>query len=114
MITKMTPPPLVRWVNYQSTDENNPDVLELKVIGTETTTTEKGIDVAVFVKSGKEWKESMLRLKWHNSRNASLLQQWIRNVEKGKLRSGRRFRLLTWMGITKKTNRPIRKFQIEF
>jgi len=107
-------PPFLRWGNYKSGDENNPDILELKVLETETFETEYSVNVGILIKDGSEWIEVILPLKSHTSNNASLLKQWTINVKNGKLKAGKQFKLKTWLGTSKRTQRPIRRFVIEF
>lgn len=105
--------PFIKWGAYRSIDQNNPDVLELKVGDTEPFETSYSINAEVSQKVDGKWEECILPLKYHESRNASLLDQWIKSTKAGKLKVGKTFRLKTWLGQSK-FGRPIRRFSLEF
>ncbi len=105
-------PSFIKWGSYKSVDAKNPDILELKVVETTTFETEYSTNAKVQIKDGTGWKDSILTLKSHASANAALLKLWEKNVEKGVIKPGKEFRLKTWLGMTKTTNRPIRRFAI--
>lgn len=107
-------PPFLKWGNYKSNDENNLDVLELKVIETEPFETEYSVNVNAMLKDGSEWTDIILPLNSHNSNNRSLLAQWRRYTENGLLKLGKKLRLKTWLGVSKRTGRVIRRFAFEF
>ena len=103
----------IRWGDYKSQDKNKPDVLEFKVLETETFETEYSINVKVEQKTSNGEKEAILPLKSKTSDNASLLQLWQKGVKDGLIKKGKKFVLKTWLGLSK-NNRPIRKFELEF
>src|SRR4029077_612244 len=106
-------PPFIKWGSYKATDQNSPDVLELKVGDTETFETSYSINSEVSQKVDDKWEDCILPLKSHESKNASLLDQWTRATKTGKLRLGKTFKLKTWLGQSK-FGRPIRRFSLEF
>jgi hypothetical protein len=103
-------PPFIKWSNYKSTDENNPDILELKVVETETFDTEYSVCVKVLLKKDQHWSEAILTLKSHNSANGSFLKLWIDGVKRGTIRKGTVIKIATWLG-TSKNGHPIRRFR---
>lgn len=104
-------PPFIKWSDYKSTDEKNPDVLELKVVETETFDTQYSTNVKVQLKIGVQWVPRYLSLKSHDSANGSLLRDWMNGVQKGKIKKGKVVRIKTWLGISK-NGRQIRRSPI--
>ena len=102
----------IKWGSYKSKDQNNPDVLELKVLDSEPFETAYSINVEVLQKVDGEWKEKILPLKSHESKNASLLNQWNRTLKKGKVKLGKIFQIKTWLS-TSRNGRPIRRFSLD-
>lgn len=105
--------PFIKWGLYKSTDPDKPDILELKVRDTETFETAYSINAEVSQKENEEWKDCILPLKSHESKNSSLLDLWIRAVKEKKLKKEKAFKLKTWLGQSK-LGRPIRRFSLEF
>jgi hypothetical protein len=103
-------PPFIKWGNFKSTDENNPDILELKVIETEPFDTEYSTCVKVLLKKDQQWLEAILTLKSHNSVNGSLLKLWIEGVKRGSIHKDVVIKIATWLG-TSKNGHPIRRFR---
>ena len=102
----------IKWGSYKSKDQDNPDVLELKVSDTEPFETAYSINAEVLQKDDGEWKEMNLPLKSHESKNASLLNQWNKALKQGKLKPRKTFQIKTWLS-TSKNGRPIRRFSLE-
>lgn len=107
---KLPSPPYVKWNCYKSTDATNPDVMELKVIGTETFDTKWTTNVKILIYRGGKWVEEILKLHSHDSDNLKLLQLWKANTRNGKLHTGKVFKLYTWLGSSK-YDRRIRRFR---
>lgn len=106
-------PPFIKWGSYKSTDEKNPDILELKVVETDTFETEYSTNVRVQLKKGTNLKDVILPLKSHNSTNVSLLNKWNSLAESGKIKQGTKLTLKTWLGTSRYSKRPIRRFAIK-
>jgi len=104
--------PFIRWGDYHSKDENNPDVLEIQVLDTETFDTDYSINANVKHKENDQWNDKVLPLKSHDSNNAALLKQWLDRIRAKKIRKGSTIKILTWIGISK-NNHVIRKWRIE-
>ncbi|WP_237737709.1 hypothetical protein [Candidatus Nitrosopumilus sediminis] len=100
----------MKWGNYKSEDPENPDIIELKVAETETFETEFSINVMALIKEKKTWVECNIPLKSHESKNASLLNQWSRLSKD--IKKGARLHLKTWLG-TSKNSRKIRRYSLE-
>jgi len=47
------------------------------------------------------------------SNNKQLLQKWTNAVKQGKIVIGKKFKIRTWLGISKNKN-PIRRFELVF
>jgi len=104
-------PRFLHWGKYTSNDEKNPDVLHCTILEPETFETEYGICVNVKV-DNEIWA---ITLHSFNSLNRSLITQWTDAKNKGKLKRGKKFKLLTWMGISQKNkDRNIRRFKLVF
>ena len=108
-----TPTPFIKWGSFPSHDQNNPDVLDLKVLDREPFETSLSINVEVLQKVDGKWEERILPLKSHDSENASLLNQWKKELKKRKLSVGMLFQIRTWLS-TSKNDRPIRRFSLDF
>ena len=102
-------PPFLKWGDYKSQDENNPDILNIEVLETETFETEYGINIRAKVNG----IECAMPLHNYNSVNKKLLQLWLGAVKSGKIQVGKRFKILTWLG-TSKNKRSIRRYKLEF
>ena len=103
--------PFIKWGGFQSTDAKNPDILDMKVLETETFETEYSTNVLVLYKQNNhDWIEAILPLKSHESNNSILLKEW----SKCNLKANKPFKLKTWLGISKKSRRPLRRFILEF
>ena len=102
-------PPFLKWGDYKSQDENNPDILNIEVLETETFETEYGINVRAKVNG----IECTIPLHNYNSLNKKLLQLWHGEVKSGKIQVSKRFKILTWLGISK-NKRSIRRYKLEF
>ena len=110
-MSETTFPPFLKWGEFKSDDPQNPDVIEIKVLETETFETEYSINVLALRKEKKKWVEFNLPLKSHESSNVSLLNQWTKLVKSDKIKKGTILRLKTWKG-TSKNGRPIRRFEL--
>jgi len=106
--------PFLKWGSFKSTDQNNPDVLEMQISDAETFETAYSINAKVLQKVSGEWKEVIVPLKSHESKNSILLKEWQKNARKDLLRAGKKFLLKTWLGKSTKSDHPIRRFILEF
>ncbi|MCV0372454.1 MAG: hypothetical protein K5793_02755 [Nitrosarchaeum sp.] len=109
-LSETTYPPFLKWGEYASEDPENPDVIEIKVAETETFETEFSINVMALIKEKKSWVEYNMKLKNHDSPNASFLNQW--NKLSKNLKKGDKLVLKTWLG-TSKNSRKIRRYSLE-
>lgn len=102
-------PPFLKWGKYKSTDPDKPDVLNIEVTETDTFETEYSICVV-----SKVDDESMA-IPLHNfgSNNLQCLNLWKKGIKEGKIKVGKKFRILTWKG-TSKNNFPIRRYDLVF
>ena len=100
-------PPFLKWGDYKTKDENNPDVLNIEVLDTETFETEYNICVRAMVNE----IEMNIPLQNFGSKNMQLLQKWNENVISGKIVQGKKFKIKTWIG-TSKNKFPIRRYEL--
>ena len=84
--------PILNWRNYTSFKGYNPDWLEIKVLSTDTFSTQEGICCNVLV----DGEETILPLKARRH-NAKLLKSWKDNVITGRIKEGTEFMLKTWL-----------------
>jgi len=106
--------PFLKWGSFKSHDQNKPDILETQVVDVETFETEYTTNVKVLLKEDKKWNEVILPLKSHESKNEALLKQWKKNAQKNLIKSGKKFKLKTWLGKSTKSDHEIRRFVLEF
>lgn len=105
-----SPPPFTKWNG--SIDENNPDIKEIKVVETETVSTEYSTCIRVQEKKEGKWTDAMLSLKSHNSANAKLLNWFVEGLKRGTVRKGKVFKISSWLRPSK-NGRTIRDYKIE-
>jgi len=104
--------PYVKWGEYRSRSPDKPDVLEFKVVKTETFESDLTTNAYVQQKIHDSWEQRILPLKSHESDNSSLLKSWNELVKKKKIVIGKEFKIGTYLGLSK-NNRPIRRFELE-
>ena len=100
-------PPFLHWGDYKSKDEKNPDILNVEVLETETFETEYGINARAKV----DGVEHAIPLHSFASKNKQLLQKWNDGIKNKTIKVGKKFKLKTWLGISKNNN-PIRRFEL--
>jgi len=105
--------PFIKWGSFRSIDEKNPDILHLRAVETQPFETQYSTCVRVKIRDGTTLTDAILNLKSHESANASLLNQWNKLAESGKIKHGAELTLRTWLGQSKYNKRPIRRFAIE-
>ena len=107
--------PFINWSDYTSRNANHPDVLHLQVAVPETFATLYTTNVRVYHKDiDGDWKEKILKLKSHDSANASLLKQWKGAEAKGLIEKNKHFKIRTWLGFSKRNpDREIRRFELD-
>jgi len=106
--------PFIKWGNFKSKDSENPDILELQVVNSEIFETEYSINTRIHYKENETWIEAVLPLKNHESNNTILLKEWNKNAQKDLITPNKHFKLKTWLGVSTKSNRPLRRFILEF
>ncbi len=102
-------PPFLKWGNYTSKDEKNPNVLEVEPQEIDTFETEYSINVNAKV----DGIEVAMPIHSFESKNKQLFQKWNDGIKEKKIQVGKKFKLLTWLGISK-NNFPIRRFELVF
>ena len=100
-------PPFLKWGDYKSEDPQNPDIIEIKVLETETFETEYSINFRANV----DGIEKIIPLHNFQSKNKQLLQLWNDGIKNKTIKAGKKFKLKTWLGISKNNN-PIRRFEL--
>lgn len=105
--------PYIKWGDYTSKDQNNPDILEIKVSDLDTFDSELSVNVQILLDVGEKLDYRILPLKSHTSRNASLLKQWNDGVKHKTILEGKRICIKTWIGESK-NGFPIRRYILEF
>ncbi len=104
-------PPFLHWGDYTSKDEKQPDVLNVEVLEIEPFDTEYGKNVRAKV----DGIEKIIPLKNFSTNNIKLLNLWIANTKKEKIKQGVKLALYTWLRKSKQnTDRDIRDWKMEF
>lgn len=104
-------PPFLKWGNYKSKDESNPDEIVLILDDLSTFETEYSVNANAQVKIDDDLQEMTIPLKSYESANSSLLNMWQSNIESKNFKKGKKICLLTWVA-TSRNNRPIRRWRI--
>ena len=104
-------PPFLKWGQYKSKDEKNPDVLNFEALETDTFETEYNICVKALMQSDGEWNEINIPLHSFESKNKKLYTLWHDAVQSNKISAGKKFSIRTWLGISK-NKFPIRRFEL--
>ena len=104
-------PPFLKWGQYKSKDEKNPDVLNFEALETDTFETEYSINVKALIESDGQWNEIIIPLHSLESRNKQLYTLWHDAVTSNKITAGKKFSIKTWLGISK-NKFPIRRFEL--
>ena len=71
------------------------------------------MSIYVELKDGQGWTQVFLPMKSHSSANAALFNKFKELEEKGKIMVGTMLKIRTWLGTTKKTGRPIRRYVVQ-
>ena len=98
------------WGKYKSKDENNPDVLHLKVVDSEPTDTQYSTNIDAEVD-----ELGIHHIPLHNfgSVNKALLTEWTKLWRARKIKDGSSVMVHTWMGVSKMNKeKPIRRWRI--
>ena len=104
-------PPFLKWGNYKSKDNKNPDILDIEPLELETFETEFGINVRAKV------NETELNIPIQNfgSMNRQLFEKWNNALKENKIKVGKKFKLKTWKEqSTRNKDREIRRFELVF
>lgn len=109
MTNESTYPEFLKWGEYHSKDEKNPDVLKVEILEDETFETEYSINIRAKV----DGVEKNIPLCSHESKNKQLFQKFIAAKKNGKIQVGKKFKILTWLG-TSKNGHPIRRYELVF
>ena len=104
-------PPFLKWGQYKSKDKDQPDIIKIRVKELETFETEYSINVEGEIYTNKEWSSIAIPLKGHESKNSSLLNQWIRGGKDDMIKIGDELRIETYLDKSR-NNRPIRRFSL--
>ena len=108
-MSESTFPPFLKWGQYKSNDEKKPDELEIEIQDTDTFETKYSTNTNAIVNG----KEMAMPLQSFESKNKQLLQKWNKAVKEEKIKPGKKFKVKTWLGISKNKH-PIRRFELVF
>lgn len=104
-------PPFLKWGSYTSKDKENPDVLKVEPLETETFEAKFSTNLRALV-DGIE-----MNVPLHNfeSKNKQLLKKFLEAQKKGKIQVGKEFKIKTWKEQhPKKKEFEIRRFELVF
>ena len=102
--------PFLHWGEYKSKDQNNPDVIHLKVVDAEPTATTYSMNIDAEV-DGK----GLHKIPLHNfeSANKALLNTWTKLWREHKIKDGSSIEIHTWLGIsTRNADKTIRRWKV--
>jgi hypothetical protein len=101
----------LKWSSCTSKEEENPDILKVKVLEDETFETEFSTNIRAMV----DGIEKIIPLHNFESKNKQLLEKFTKAKKEGKIKVGKTFKLKTWLGVSK-TNKEfsIRRFELVF
>ncbi len=102
-------PPFLKWGEYTATNPEHADVLEIVPQELETFETEYSINVRATV----DGADKILPLQSLESQNKQLFQLWNNGVQAGDIKTGKKFQIKTWLGLSK-NKRKIRRFELVF
>lgn len=104
-------PSFLKWGDYPSKDKENPNVLIVEVLETETFETEFSINIRAKV----DGIEKNIPLHNFESKNKQLLQKFLEAKKEEKIKVGRKFKIKTWKEPhRKKKGYEIRRFELVF
>ena len=102
--------PFLHWGEYKSKDENNPDVLHLKVVDAEPFATTYTMNIDAEVDAKGIYK---IPLQNFESPNKALLNQWTKLWKEQKIKDGSSVTLYTWLGVsTRNADKSIRRWKV--
>lgn len=110
--TKFTP--FFSWGTCKSQNSKKPDVLEIQVSELELFSTTVSMNAKVNLKdSDGKWYKKILAIKYFESFNSDLLNQWEEAFHKGWIRMNSHIRIKTWLEASKRhKDRMIRRYSI--
>ena len=106
--------PFISWGSCKSQDSKKPDVLDIQVAELELFPTTYSLNARVNHKdSDGKWYEKILPVKYFESFNSDLLNQWEESFHKGWIRINGHIRIKTWLETSKRNrDRLIRRFRL--
>ena len=105
-------PPFFKWGSCKSKDKDKPDVVKIKVQNLETWESEFTINITAMVTVDGELVEMNVPMKYHESKNSSLIDAWTKAVNAGKIKEGQKLIIKTYLDKSK-NDRNIRRFSLE-
>jgi len=102
--------PFYHWGENKSKDQNNPDVIYLKVVDAEPRETTYSINIDAEVDA-----KGLHKIPLHNfeNKNKALIVEWTKLWKSGKIKDGSSVIVHTWLGIsTRNADRIIRRWKI--
>ena len=102
-------PPFLKWGDYHSKDEKNPDEIIVEPSELEFFETEYSMNINANV----DGIQKVIPIHNFESKNKQLLTKLMDAKKSGKIKVGKPFKILTWLGISK-NKFPIRRFELIF
>ena len=102
-------PPFLKWGDYHSKDEKSPNEIEVEPLELEFFETEYSMNINANV----DGIEKVIPIHSFESKNKQLLTKIMDAKKSGKIKVGEKFKILTWLGISK-NKFPIRRFELIF
>lgn len=103
------------WSGCTSTDVQFPDLLEIKVLSTDTFKTKRSTAVTAGIRKGIEYVPHYISTKPASKKYGKFHKLWIDNVANGKIRPGVVFIVKTWLRDSETTSgRTVRDHEFVF
>ena len=106
-------PPFIKWGDYKSQDENNPDVLIMQVVDPEVRENLYGYYIEVVHNDNGAWKEKNLPLRYHDHWNRKLIKDYLEKYNLGLIGKNTHIILKTWLRKSKRSIHQVREFVLD-
>ncbi|AIF83434.1 hypothetical protein NTE_01366 [Candidatus Nitrososphaera evergladensis SR1] len=103
----------IRLGRFDSMDKDSPNVLEVKPQTRQIYATEYSQCTDVSYKDNGIWIDAILPLRSNGSANVSLINQWSRGLDSGRIKIGKTVKILTWLDKSR-NDRMIRRFRLVY
>jgi hypothetical protein len=105
--------PFLKWGDYKSSDEKNPDVIEMLIVESEPFETTYSTNIKAEIKSKENNGLFIIPLHNFESANKGLLNEFSKMWKSRKIKDGSKIIVKVWLGIsTRNTDKKLRRWKI--